>query len=155
LTTKLSCSRSVRTALTPPLLLRYRHHAYSLTDLATTLLTRLQSITNHVTLLLSSTRNRLLNLEIAIAFTTLGTSVGGLIGALFGMNLTTGLEEAPYVFAGVSVTAIVLALIIVRWGRRALRNARSVKGEQQGLLKHTLPGLRKRLASVHERQKLE
>lgn len=41
---------------------RYRHHAYSLTDVAATLLTRLNSITNHVTLLLSSTRNRLLNM---------------------------------------------------------------------------------------------
>lgn len=131
-----------------PSLRRYRHHAYTLTDLAATLLTRLQSITHHVTLLLSSTRNRLLNLEITIAFTTLGTSVGGLIGALFGMNLKTGLEEMPYVFGGVSIAAILLAVIIARWGRRALKRARSVKGEQEGLLRHSLPGLRRRLGRM-------
>jgi magnesium transporter len=123
----------------------YRHHAYSITDLAATLLTRLQSITNHVTLLLSSTRNRLLNLEITIAFTTLGMSAGALIGALFGMNLQSGIEETPHVFAGVSIAAILLAIVIARWGRRALRKARSVKGEQEGLMRHSLPGWRKRL----------
>lgn len=132
---------------------RYRHHAYTLTDLAATLLTRLQSITNHVTLLLSSTRNRLLNLEITLAFTTLSVSVPALIGAIFGMNLTSGLEETPHVFAGVSVAAVVLSLIIARWGRRALRRARSVKGEQEGLLRHSLPGWRGRLGRT-PRQKV-
>ena len=73
---------------------RYRHHAYSLTDVAATLLTRLNSINNHVALLLSSTRNRLLNMEITIAFATLGTSIGAFIGAMFGMNLTSGKSDA-------------------------------------------------------------
>lgn len=112
----------------------YRHHGYSLTDVATTLLTRLHSITNHVTLLLSSTRNRLLNMEITIAFTTLGTSLAALVGAMFGMNLTSGLEETPYMFNFMVAFSVALAGLCIRVGRRALVRARSIKAEHSGIL---------------------
>lgn len=89
---------------------------------------------NHIALLLSSTRNRLLNLEITIDFATLGLSLAGVIGAIFGMNLTSGLEDMPYMFASMTVLALALALIVTRVGRVALLRARSIKGQHHGLL---------------------
>lgn len=64
------------------------------------------------------------------------------------MNLASGLEETPYLFYAASASAILLAMITARWGRRALKRARSVKGEQEGLLRHSMPGFRRRLGRV-------
>lgn len=120
------------------LLETYRHHASSLDGQVTTLLSRLASINSHVTLLLSATRNRLLNLEITIAFGTMGISLAGVVGAFFGMNLRSGFEDDPNLFYYATASAIILALATLRLGRRALLKARSVKSDQYSILQRPL-----------------
>lgn len=55
------------------------------------------------------------------------------------MNLLSGLEEERYVFYGMTAAAILLAVVTARWGRLALKRARSVKGKQDGFARHSIP----------------
>lgn len=57
------------------------------------------------------------------------------VGAIFGMNLTSGLEDEPHLFLYATGFSILLAGTVVRMGRRALYKARAVKGEQLNVLK--------------------
>lgn len=63
-------------------------------------------------------------------------SAAAFVGAVFGMNLKSGLEDEPHVFVYMTGFSLMLALLVMRTGRRALVKARSIKGEQQSLLQH-------------------
>ncbi|WVQ78552.1 hypothetical protein IAT38_000638 [Cryptococcus sp. DSM 104549] len=77
-------------------------------------------------LMLDSGRNALLALDIKISIATLGIGTGALVAGLFGMNLTSYLEETPYAFFGISATATLIALLITAYGLKVLRRVRRV-----------------------------
>ncbi|CUA76845.1 Mitochondrial inner membrane magnesium transporter mrs2 [Rhizoctonia solani] len=116
------------------LLETYLKYAASLTLTASRNLQRLNSASQHLTLLLSSTRNRLLHLEIRLEIAMLAMSAGALPAAIFGMNMTSHLEEHPWAFWAVTVGIGMISLIAIQIGRYGLRRARRVKMEQAGLL---------------------
>ncbi|TPX65310.1 hypothetical protein SpCBS45565_g05293 [Spizellomyces sp. 'palustris'] len=66
-----------------------------------------QAITNIV---LDSRRNQLINYELKATLATVAISTGALVASLFGMNLTTNLEQTQGVFWAVTGTAIIIAV---------------------------------------------
>lgn len=116
------------------LLETYLKYASSLTLTALRNLQRLNSASQHLTLLLSSTRNRLLHLEIRLEIAMLAISAGALPATIFGMNLVSHLEEHPWAFWEVTVGIGMIAFMATQLGRYGLRRARRVKMEQAGLL---------------------
>ncbi|CEL57855.1 Mitochondrial inner membrane magnesium transporter LPE10 OS=Yarrowia lipolytica (strain CLIB 122 / E 150) GN=LPE10 PE=3 SV=1 [Rhizoctonia solani AG-1 IB] len=126
------------------LLETYFKYSTSLTLTASRNIQRLNSASQHLTLLLSSTRNRLLHLEIRLEIAMLAMSAGALPAAIFGMNLTSHLEEHPWAFWAATVGIGMIAFMATQIGRYGLRKARRVKMEQAGLLagsKHSIPNL--------------
>ncbi|CAE7230004.1 unnamed protein product [Rhizoctonia solani] len=85
------------------LLETYLKYSTSLSLTASRNVQRLNSASQHLTLLLSSTRNRLLHLEIRLEIAMLAMSAGALPAAIFGMNMTSHLEEHPWAFWAVTV----------------------------------------------------
>ncbi|WVQ71779.1 hypothetical protein IAR50_001320 [Cryptococcus sp. DSM 104548] len=77
-------------------------------------------------LMLDSGRNALLALDIKISIATLGIGTGALFAGLFGMNLTTHLEDTPYAFLTASGIAFALSALIIAYGLRVLRRVRRV-----------------------------
>ncbi|ODO10820.1 hypothetical protein I350_01418 [Cryptococcus amylolentus CBS 6273] len=77
-------------------------------------------------LMLDSGRNALLALDIKISIATLGIGTGALFAGLFGMNLTTHLEDNPYAFLTASGLAFALSILIIAYGLRILRRVRRV-----------------------------
>ncbi|KAF8609256.1 cora-domain-containing protein [Ceratobasidium sp. AG-I] len=116
------------------LLETYLKYATSLALTASRNLQRLNSASQHLTLLLSSTRNRLLHLEIRLAIATLAVSAGALPAALLGMNLTNHFEDHPWAFYAVAGVIAAIAATATQAGRMGLRVARRVKMSQAGLL---------------------
>ncbi|CAE6470746.1 unnamed protein product [Rhizoctonia solani] len=116
------------------LLETYLKYSTSMSLTASRNLQRLNSASQHLTLLLSSTRNRLLHLEIRLEIAMLAMSAGALPAAIFGMNMTSHLEEHPWAFWAVTVGIGMIAFIATQLGRFGLRRARRVKMEQAGLL---------------------
>ncbi|KAJ1311292.1 hypothetical protein OPQ81_009789 [Rhizoctonia solani] len=114
------------------LLETYLKYSASLTLTASRNLQRLNSASQHLNLLLSSTRNRLLHLEIRLEIAMLAMSAGALPAAIFGMNLKTHLEDHPWAFWLVTVGIGMVAFIATQIGRYGLRKARRVKMEQAG-----------------------
>jgi len=71
----------------------------------------LQSIDNAdrlITLRLALIRNRLIYFDLGATIATCGTSIGTCISGVFGMNLTSGLEESYEAFV---LTSVIIALI--------------------------------------------
>jgi magnesium transporter len=62
---------------------------------------------------LSCARNRLLIFEVMSQLVSVALDLGAMVSGIFGMNLTSGLEETPGMFIGVSVGIIVIGLVIV------------------------------------------
>ncbi|QRV91472.1 mitochondrial inner membrane magnesium transporter [Ceratobasidium sp. AG-Ba] len=124
------------------LLETYLKYAASLTLNASRNLQRLNSASQHLTLLLSSTRNRLLHLEIRLAIATLAVSSAALPGAILGMNLTNHFEDHPWAFYAVTCVIALIGVIATQAGRAGLRVARRVKMEQAGLLAGGKPAVR-------------
>ncbi|CAE6440992.1 unnamed protein product [Rhizoctonia solani] len=116
------------------LLETYLKYSTSLTLTASRNLQRLNSASQHLTLLLSSTRNRLLHLEIRLEIAMLAMSAGALPAAIFGMNLVSHLEDHPWAFWEVTAGIGMIAFVATQIGRYGLRRARRVKMEQAGLL---------------------
>ncbi|KAG8714360.1 magnesium ion transporter [Ceratobasidium sp. 395] len=116
------------------LLETYLKYAASLSLNASRNLQRLNSASQHLTLLLSSTRNRLLHLEIRLAIAMLAVSAAALPGAILGMNLTNHFEDHPWAFYFVTSAIAIIAVVATQAGRAGLRVARRVKMEQAGLL---------------------
>ncbi|KAG9100429.1 magnesium ion transporter [Ceratobasidium sp. UAMH 11750] len=126
------------------LLETYLKYAASLTLNASRNLQRLTSASQHLTLLLSSTRNRLLHLEIRLAIATLAVTAAALPGAILGMNLTNHFEDHPWAFYAVTSAIAIIGVIATQAGRAGLRVARRVKMEQAGLLAGGKPAVRPR-----------
>jgi len=133
----------------------YVKHASSLASTAQQNISRLQAASSHINLLLSSTRNRLLHLEIRVAITTLAFSAGGIIAGIFGMNLFTGLEEHPSAFYWVVPGIALVSFTYWRIGRRALSYARRLKMSQAGMLGGAMREARMRQAMAIRKEKLE
>ncbi|KDN50014.1 hypothetical protein RSAG8_01350, partial [Rhizoctonia solani AG-8 WAC10335] len=126
------------------LLETYLKYSTSLSLTASRNVQRLNSASQHLTLLLSSTRNRLLHLEIRLEIAMLAMSAGALPAAIFGMNMTSHLEEHPWAFWAVTIGIGMISFMATQLGRYGLRKARRVKMEQAGLLagsKHRIPSL--------------
>ncbi|KAI9104688.1 hypothetical protein DFS34DRAFT_645387 [Phlyctochytrium arcticum] len=70
-----------------------------------------QAITNIV---LDSRRNQLIAFEARATLATVAISGGALVAGLFGMNLTSGLESAPFVFWMVAAAAVTGGSILYR-----------------------------------------
>lgn len=79
-----------------------------------------------VELILDSNRNRLLALDLRTSIITLGVSAATLFVGLFGMNLTSHLEDNPYAFYAMSAVAYVMALAVVAYGLRRLAQLRRI-----------------------------
>ncbi|KZV73939.1 Mg2+ transporter protein cora-like protein [Peniophora sp. CONT] len=85
-----------------------------------------QSTQEIVELLLDSNRNALLALDLQISIATMGIGVGTLIVGLFGMNLTSHLEENPYAFGAMSTVAAIATVGFAWVGMRRLFRIRKV-----------------------------
>lgn len=71
-------------------------------------------------------RNRLLTLDLGTSIVTLGMSTATLFVGLFGMNLTSHLEEHPQAFYIMSAVAYVMALVVTVAGLRRLSKLRRI-----------------------------
>ncbi|KAI0048933.1 cora-domain-containing protein [Auriscalpium vulgare] len=85
-----------------------------------------QSTQEIVELILDSNRNALLALDLKVSIGTLGIGTGALIAGLFGMNLTSHLEENPYAFIGMSVLSTTIAVFVAWSGLRRLSKIQKV-----------------------------
>jgi magnesium transporter len=79
-----------------------------------------------IELILDSSRNSLLSLDLKVSIGTMGLGGGALIASLFGMNLTTGLENNPYSFGVATVSCGVIAVAISVYALRRLKRLRKV-----------------------------
>jgi len=85
-----------------------------------------QSTQEIVELILDSNRNALLALDLQVSIATLGVGSGALIAGLFGMNLTSHMEEHTYAFYGMSAASAALAFLVAWMGLRKLAKLRKV-----------------------------
>jgi magnesium transporter len=76
--------------------------------------------------MLDSGRNALLALDIKVSMATLGIGTGAMMAGLFGMNLTSGLESAPYAFVAITSSTALAALLVYLYSSRVLRKVRHV-----------------------------
>lgn len=79
----------------------------------------------------------------------LAMSAGALPAAIFGMNLTSHMEEHPWAFWAATAGIGLIAFTATHLGRAGLRTARRVKMEQAGLLAGTRDNYRQSSASLH------
>lgn len=86
----------------------------------------MQSTQEIAELMLDSGRNALLALDIKVSIATLGIGTGALVAGLFGMNLTTTLEDSPYAFLIVSGITAFIAACVFGYGSRVLRKVRHI-----------------------------
>ncbi|EKD02701.1 hypothetical protein A1Q2_02931 [Trichosporon asahii var. asahii CBS 8904] len=86
----------------------------------------MQSTQEIAELMLDSGRNALLALDIKVSIATLGIGTGALVAGLFGMNLTTTLEDSPWAFAIVSGITAFIAACVFGYGSRVLRKVRHI-----------------------------
>ncbi|KAJ3556661.1 hypothetical protein NP233_g11929 [Leucocoprinus birnbaumii] len=83
-----------------------------------------QSTQEIAELILDSNRNALLALDLKVSIATMGLGTGALVAGLFGMNLTSHLEEHPYAFYLMTGVSSGIALLVA-WA--ALRRMRSYR----------------------------
>ncbi|KAL9709829.1 magnesium ion transporter [Leucoagaricus gongylophorus] len=74
--------------------------------------TNVQSTQEIVELILDSNRNALLALDLKVSIATMGLGTGALVAGLFGMNLTSHMEEHPYAFYLMTCLSSGVALIV-------------------------------------------
>jgi magnesium transporter len=79
-----------------------------------------------IELILDSSRNSLLSLDLKVSIGTMGLGGGALIASLFGMNLATGLEHNPYSFGVATVSCGIIAVAISVYALRRLKRLRKV-----------------------------
>ncbi|GAA6019268.1 hypothetical protein JCM11491_001295 [Sporobolomyces phaffii] len=79
-----------------------------------------------IELILDANRNSLLGLDLRVSIATLGLTAGAMVAALFGMNLTSHLEDTPYSFTAVTLMAFALSGLVTGFGLRRLRTLRKV-----------------------------
>lgn len=85
-----------------------------------------QSTQEIVELILDSNRNALLALDLKVSIGTMGIGMGALIAGLFGMNLTSHMEDHPYAFVGMSVASGFIAFLVAWSGLRRLAKIQKV-----------------------------
>ncbi|EIW74371.1 Mg2+ transporter protein cora-like protein [Coniophora puteana RWD-64-598 SS2] len=85
-----------------------------------------QSTQEIVELILDSNRNALLGLDLKVSIGTMGIGAGALVAGLFGMNLTSHLEETPWGFVALSAFSSAFALLVAWVGFRRLDKIRKV-----------------------------
>jgi len=110
-----------------------------------------QSTQEIVELILDSNRNALLALDLKVSIATMGIGMGALIAGLFGMNLTSHMEELPFAFAGMSVASAFIALLVAWTGLRRLAKIQKVglSASSNRKVKGWLPlSLRQRRADI-------
>lgn len=73
---------------------------------------------------LDAMRNRVLRLEVFLNLAAVSVATGGLVAGAFGMNLVTGIEEAPMAFWLVSAIAVLTSMIMFRGTLAYLRRRR-------------------------------
>ncbi|KAL5521712.1 MRS2 [Sanghuangporus sanghuang] len=93
---------------------------------ADAIMTNVQSTQEIVELILDSNRNALLALDLQVSIGTLGIGTGALIAGLFGMNLTSHMEESEWAFAEMSALAVTVSLLVAWLGIRKLARIRKV-----------------------------
>jgi magnesium transporter len=85
-----------------------------------------QSTQEIVELILDSNRNALLALDLKVSIGTMGIGMGALMAGLFGMNLTSHMEEHPYAFMGMSVASSFIAFLVAWAGLRRLAKIQKI-----------------------------
>lgn len=77
---------------------------------------RIQNTESLVMLKLDATRNHLLAVDVLFGLITVSLTLGMYITAGFGMNLQSGLEETPGVFASIFFGALLLCAMLTLTG---------------------------------------
>ncbi|KAF7761411.1 hypothetical protein Agabi119p4_9403 [Agaricus bisporus var. burnettii] len=85
-----------------------------------------QSTQEIVELILDSNRNALLALDLKVSIATMGLGTGALVAGVFGMNLTSHLEEHPYAFYLMTGSSTAIALLVGWIALRRLAKIRRV-----------------------------
>ncbi|TFK41455.1 magnesium transporter [Crucibulum laeve] len=85
-----------------------------------------QSTQEIVELILDSNRNALLALDLQVSIGTMGIGTGALVAGLFGMNLTSHMEQHVYAFYILTGFSSSLALLVAWAGLRKLAKIRKV-----------------------------
>lgn len=86
----------------------------------------IQSTQEIVELILDSNRNALLALDLQVSIATFGVGTGALVAGLFGMNLTSHLEDHPWAFYALSAGSTAAAFVVGMVGFRRLAKIRKV-----------------------------
>lgn len=90
----------------------WTHNAEELMADATELSTNMDDAIRFLEASMSCMRNRLLQLELGAEVATLAFALGALVSGIFGMNLTSGIEETPGYFVLVIVFIAVCGVLI-------------------------------------------
>jgi len=77
--------------------------------------------------MLDAVRNELLGFEIKINIITMGFGMGAFIAGIYGMNLSNGFEQTPYVFYFITGTSCLFISGIIVMGITRLRRYRRIK----------------------------
>lgn len=85
-----------------------------------------QSTQEIVELVLDSNRNALLALDLKVSILTMGIGIGTFVAGLFGMNLTSHIEDNEYAFIAMSSLSVVIASIFAITVLRRLARIRKV-----------------------------
>jgi len=101
---------------------------------AETISSNVQSTQEIVELILDANRNALLALDLKVSIGTMGIGVGALVAGLFGMNLESHMEHAPYAFAATSALAVLISTTVTWTGLRKLAKLRKVGLSTNGRL---------------------
>jgi len=91
-----------------------------------TLIANVQQTQDVIELILDSSRNSLLALDLQVSIGTMGLACGGLVAALFGMNLSTQLENHPMAFLMVTSGAVAASAGVGILGLRKLKMIRRI-----------------------------
>ncbi|KAL1413465.1 magnesium ion transporter [Vanrija albida] len=94
-----------------------------------TTVANMQSTQEISELMLDSSRNALLALDVKVSMATLGIGAGALVAGIFGMNLATSLEQTPWAFAVVASMTYLFAFLIYIYGVKLLRKVGHVSLE--------------------------
>ncbi|GAA5877559.1 hypothetical protein JCM8547_007731 [Rhodosporidiobolus lusitaniae] len=117
--------RSVEDHVQAELLLEYYERRLDETsESCERLSSMLAEVDSNINLVLASTRVRLQNLELQTAIGTLALGAGATISSVFGMNLTSGLEDHPWMFWAVTSGSVTLMLGVTAIGYVRLMRAR-------------------------------
>jgi len=77
------------------------------------MLVQIEETEEYISLQINEARNKIIRLSLNLEISMLGLTLGACIGSLFGMNLSSGLEENPNAFLTTVIIILMLSISVV------------------------------------------